>query len=347
MFRNAPHPVVSNAKRHETRPEKPMPSTRAPISESERTLSSLCIAGAILTGVASPTLSAALFPFIFHFLFLAVAFSLAALNANILEIVGRVDRTCRIALAWQMIGIPAIVTVLCTLFDSDPATAAVLITTTTAGSVFASPALADLVGLDRRAAVRATILSTILMPLSLLAFGGLNGLLPPELSLLTYLQHIVYFLVAPMVIAAIYWEASPKIGARRAAQAARLMHWGATLALMGFCFGVMSKLHGPEVQDGRVLHYILLVTATVLPIYLITALLFARLGWRGALTIGMLAANRNVALSCALVGDLLPDDVLFYVAIAQFPIFLSPILIRTLQALFDGQRRGRGVLGPG
>ncbi len=298
-------------------------------------------------GLASPDLSAALFPYIFHFLFLAVAFSLAGLNANVLALVGRVDRTCRLALAWQMLGIPAIVSVLCAVFDSDPVTTAVLITTTTAGSVFASPALADLVGLDRRAAIRATILSTILMPLSLLVFGALNGLLPPELSLLTYLQHIVYFLVAPMAIAAVYWEVSPNIGARCAAHAERLMHWGATLALMGFGLGVMSKLHGSEVQDGRVLLYVLLVAATVIPIYLVTALLFVRLGWRSALTIGMLAANRNVALSCALIGEALPDDVLFYVAVAQFPIFLSPLVIRMVQAALDVRRRARDALCAG
>ena len=321
-----------------------MPSTTARTTENERTLSAICIAASILAGLAWPSLSAALFPFIFQFLFMAVAFSITALNANVLEIVGSVDRTCRIALAWQMLGIPAIVTVLCSAFDSDSVTAAILVTTTTAGSVFASPALADLVGLNRGTAIRTTILSTVLMPLSLLIFGALNGLLPPELSPFSYLQHIVYFLVAPMVIAAVYWEVSPTIARRTAAHAERLMHWGATLALMGFCLGVMSKLHGRDVQDGRILYYVLLVTATVLTIYLFTALLFALLGWRSAVTIGMLAANRNVALSCALIGDVLPDDVLLYVAVAQFPIFLSPLVIRTINAALDAQGGARGTL---
>lgn len=304
------------------------------ISDNERSMSSVCIAGAMLVGLISPEFSAFLFDYLFHFLFLVIVLSFCTLNANILHITSAVSSTTYLAMAWQMFGIPAIVTLCCFLANADFLTTAVVIATTTAGSVFASPALAHLVGLDRSMTIRKMLLSTFIMPISLLFFGELNGILSRDLSLFNYVQHVVFFLLLPMVIAVAYWEVSPKLGETGSAQALRILHWAATLTMMGFCGGMMSKLHGagPSHYE-QLLHYALLVAAIVISIYVVTCLLFAHLGRRSALTLAMLAANRNVALSFALIADVLPKDVLVYVAVAQFPIFLSPIFVRIYQVL--------------
>ena len=302
------------------------------VSNNERTISSIFIALAMLVGLLSPEIAAYLFEYLFHFLFLVIVLSFCTLNANILYIGSSVSKTTWLAMAWQMGGIPAIGTLACFLLNADYVTTAVIIATTTAGSVFASPALAHLVGLDQSMAIRKMLLSTALMPIALLFFGELNGILSRDLSIFSYLQHVVFFLLLPMVLAVIYWEASPRLGKRNASSMNRLMHWAATVTMMGFCGGMMSKLHGDgAAHHQQVLHYVLLVAALVITIYVITGLLFAPLGRKPALTLGMLAANRNVALSFALISDVLPNDVLVYVAIAQFPIFLSPILVRLLQ----------------
>lgn len=306
---------------------------REAITENERTISSVMIAGAMLAGLVWSDLSGFFFPYIFHLLFLVVVFSFCTLNSNLLQIISRFERRTAIAMTWQMFGIPMIVTITCFLTNANYLTTAVLIATTTAGSVFASPALAHLVGLDRTMAIRKMILSTFLMPLSLLFFGELNGILSRDLSLFNYIQHVVFFLLVPTVIAVIYWETSPRLFAGAARVSNRVLHWAATASLMAFCMGVMHKLHGDgSAHVNQLLHYILLVTAIVVAIYVVTGLLFAHLGRKSALTLGMLSANRNVALSFALISDVLPKDVLVYVAVAQFPIFLSPIVVRLVQA---------------
>lgn len=302
------------------------------VSTNERTISSVFIALAMLVGLLSPMISAYLFDYLFHFLFLVVVLSFCTLNANILHIGSSVSNTTWMAMAWQMGGIPSIATMACFLLNADYVTTAVIIATTTAGSVFASPALAHLVGLDQSMAIRKMLLSTALMPVALLFFGQLNGILSVDVSIFSYLQHVVFFLLLPMVLAVMYWEASPRIGRQHAASMNRIMHWAATTAMMGFCCGMMSKLHGEgAAHHQQLIHYILLVAALVIAIYVVTGLVFAPLGRKPALTLGMLAANRNVALSYALISDVLPSDVLVYVAIAQFPIFLSPIFVRLLQ----------------
>ncbi|MEM9358401.1 MAG: hypothetical protein AAGB04_19615 [Pseudomonadota bacterium] len=241
-----------------------------------------------------------------------------------------------------MAGIPLLVTLACFLLNADSLTTAVLIATTTAGSVFASPALAHLVGLDRSVSSRIMLLSTFLMPISLLFFGELNGVIPAGVPLFEYLRHVVYFLLLPMVLAVAYWQAAPVLIRERHDVAEQTIHWLATLALMGFCVGVMHKLHGAgETHYTRIFHYVLLVGAMVVTVYFATMMLFSHLGKNAALTVGMLAANRNVALSFALINELLPNHVLAYVAVAQFPIFLLPIAVRIFQVAssVQGQRR--------
>lgn len=315
------------------------------ISENERTAASLAIALAIVIGLMSPGISGFFFEYLLQFLFFVVVFSFCALNANILDVIGCVDRQCWIALAWQMAGLPLIVSLVCLLLNTDYLTTTVLIATVTAGSVFASPALAHLIGLDRKVAIQTMLLSTFIMPISLLFFGELNGVLPRDIDLFNYVQHVVYFLLLPMVMAICYWQALPSLGPRLGRVAQHGMHWAATLALVGFCVGVMYKLHWVSAEDGAlVMHYILLVAIVVVAVYIVTGLLFIPFGRISAFTFGMLAANRNVALSFVLIIEILPREVLAYVAVAQFPIFLLPIMVRL--AHLEAVRARIAVLKP-
>ena len=302
--------------------------------DQERVLASLGIVVAMLVGLVLPDVAEAFFPYMFHCLFFMVVFTFCALNTNLLEIIGNVDRDGWLALTWQMAGIPALTALTCFLLNADLLTTAVLIATTTAGSVFASPAIANLVGLDRRLSVRTMLLSTLAMPVSLLFFGELTGVLPDDISLHTYVNHVVFFLLLPIVLAIAYWEVQPRLERSVGVMADRAMNFGATFALMGFCIGVMHKMHGSgEAHQARLLYYLFLITVVVVSTYVITGLVFAHLGRRTTLTVGMLSANRNIALSFALISEFLPAEALTYVAVAQFPIFLAPIFVRTVRML--------------
>ena len=302
--------------------------------DQERVLASLGIVVAMLVGLVFPDISEAFFPYMFHCLFFMVVFTFCALNTNLLEVIGNVDRDGWLALIWQMAGIPALTALACFLLNADQLTTAVLIATTTAGSVFASPAIANLVGLDRKLSVRTMLLSTLAMPVSLLFFGELTGILPIDISLYTYVNHVVFFLLLPIVLAIAYWEVQPRLERAVGKTADQCMNLFATLALMGFCVGVMHKIHGTgEAHQARLVYYLLLISMVVVSTYVITGLVFAHLGRRATLTVGMLAANRNIALSFALISEFLPSAALTYVAVAQFPIFLAPIFVRTVRML--------------
>jgi BASS family bile acid:Na+ symporter len=74
----------------------------------------------------------------------------------------------------------------------------------------------------------------------------------------------------------------------------------------------------------------LLAFALALGLIAVTALVFARAGRSRAFAIGLIAGNRNIGLMLAAIGFAVPDVAWLYFALAQFPIYLLPHLLRPL-----------------
>jgi BASS family bile acid:Na+ symporter len=83
----------------------------------------------------------------------------------------------------------------------------------------------------------------------------------------------------------------------------------------------------------------------------LTSLLFARVGWERAFVLGLMAAQRNMGLMLAATGGALPNLTWLYFALSQFPIYLSPQLLRPLARRLVSPsriaRRPRGSLDSG
>jgi hypothetical protein len=73
-----------------------------------------------------------------------------------------------------------------------------------------------------------------------------------------------------------------------------------------------------------------LAFALALGLIAITALVFLRVGRARALAIGLIAGNRNIGLMLAATGFMVPDVAWLYFALAQFPIYLLPHLLKPL-----------------
>jgi BASS family bile acid:Na+ symporter len=70
---------------------------------------------------------------------------------------------------------------------------------------------------------------------------------------------------------------------------------------------------------------------------LATTLLFLASGRERAFSIGILAANRNVGIMLTATGFAVPELAWLYFGLAQFPIYLLPLLLKPL-----ARRLGRG-----
>ena len=299
------------------------------LQNRDKSLSSALLAGAVLAGVAFPALSGALLPFIFTALFVVVLCSLSTLEENPTKVLTNIDVFTWTIVSWQMFIVPAVVTVICVIFAVPSVFTMILLATTTAGSVFAGPALVQMAGLNRPLAVRTMVITTFTMPISLLLFGTMNDLLPPDMSFASYLRHIAIYLAIPLLASAVIFKLRSMLSRPVEAHLVRGLNWVSTLALMVFCCGVMSKIRGPDGMHQELLvEYFFLAVGLAALMYVATTVIFSRFGKFDSLTAGMLVANRNVALSFGLMSEIFPDAVMVYVAVAQFPIFMTPFAIR-------------------
>ena len=68
-------------------------------------------------------------------------------------------------------------------------------------------------------------------------------------------------------------------------------------------------------------------------------LVFRRLGPEQALALGLMVSQRNMGLMVAATDGLLPGTTWLYFAMAQFPIYLSPQLLKPIVVRLTGQAR--------
>ena len=73
-----------------------------------------------------------------------------------------------------------------------------------------------------------------------------------------------------------------------------------------------------------------LAFALALGLIAVTTLVFRPAGRARALAIGLIAGNRNIGLMLAATGFAVPDVSWLYFALAQFPIYLLPHLLKPL-----------------
>jgi BASS family bile acid:Na+ symporter len=91
--------------------------------------------------------------------------------------------------------------------------------------------------------------------------------------------------------------------------------------------GVVDHFRADPMQ---VLALTALAFALALAMIALTAGVFVRAGPARAFAIGLIAGNRNIGLMLAATGFVVPDLAWLYFALAQFPIYLLPHLLKPL-----------------
>jgi len=81
----------------------------------------------------------------------------------------------------------------------------------------------------------------------------------------------------------------------------------------------------------------------------ITSLIFFRIGRERALALGLMVSQRNMGLMLAATDGVLPGTTWLYFALCQFPIYLSPQLLKPIvwrlnaeKAAFAASKTGDG-----
>lgn len=297
----------------------------------ERTIAVTLLAGGIVVGLMLPQLSEFLAPHALPALFLVILFSLVPFATLTRTELFTVDPTVWRMVLSQQVVLPCIVIAFGILARFPDYVVSLMIVTSCAGSLFASPALAGLLNLDQRRALQCMVLSTFLMPASLYVFLSLFHGANVHLNLGEYLQRAVIFLVVPFCLFTLYRYISgflPRVAGQTIANASR---WGSILALLIFGIGIMHAVaEHAQSNPGKLAFYLVLATILSIGMLIVTTIVMNRYGFKEALTAGILCGFRNVGLGLALVGDMIGSELAPYVGVSMLPIFIAPFVIRMM-----------------
>ena len=194
--------------------------------------------------------------------------------------------------------------------------------------MMAVPALAALIGLDPTMALVGLIMSSIVTPFTapLLAYAFIgNGmtLSPPQFGLKLFVilggAGILAFLSRRI------------IGTEIINQSKLMIDGFNILILFVFVTAVMANVPTQFVTAPlATLVLALLAFLVFFALFSLTVLFFIAAGQKRpiAVSIGLLTSQRNMGLMLAATSGILPDLAWLYFALCQFPIYLSPQLIK-------------------
>lgn len=99
--------------------------------------------------------------------------------------------------------------------------------------------------------------------------------------------------------------------------------------LFVFVSAVMGNVAGGFWSDPvRALKLTLLAFAVFFALMGVTALIFRKAGYERALALALMVSQRNMGLMLAATDGILPGTTWLYFALSQFPIYLSPQLLK-------------------
>ena len=298
----------------------------------------LVVAASLFVGLAVPGLAAACKPFLGEAIIVMLV--LAFLRVDPVELGHHFTQPKLIAAAtlWVMVVVPAALGALFLAVGLDktmPGLFFMLVLQMSAPGLMSSPALAALMGLDVALTLASLVVCSAITPLTASLFShlflGSAVISPYGLGL-----KLVAILAGSALAAAIIRRIAG--GAWIEAQRERIDGLS-VIAMFMFAVAAMDGVTDHFRTDPfLVLKLLALAFALALGLIAITALTFLRAGRARALAIGLIAGNRNIGLMLAATGFVVPDVAWLYFALAQFPIYLLPHLLKPLARRLSANR---------
>ncbi len=289
------------------------------------------IAALVLIGIAFPPIDALLKPFVTEAIFVLLCIAFLRMDPAALR--GYLKRPALVlaATAWTMLAVPALFGTVCVLIGlkaRSPDLLLAIILQGVASPMMAAPAFAAFMGLDATLVLVTLVASTALTPLTAPFFAfAFTG---PALTLSPLTLGIKLFLI-------LAGSALTGFLIRRIAGLAVIERYKDELdgfnilILFVFVAAVMENVARSFFYTPLEMMKLLAISFfAYFAVLTSTIVLFLRAGRGPAIALGLMAAQRNMGLMLAATGGALPHIAWLYFALGQFPIYLSPQLLRSL-----------------
>ncbi len=306
------------------------------------------IAALIAIGIALPLIGAVLKPFVTEAVFVLLCIAFFRVDATAFRNYLRRPAIVLAATACTSLVVPTLFGASYLAFglkDQSPELFLALVLQAIAPPLMAAPAFAALIGLDATLVLCTMVASTALLPFTapMFAYVFLGDTL--TLSPLALGFKLSWILAGSALVGL--------IGRRFAGAAAIERHKERIdgvniLVLFVFIVPVMENVAARFLAaPGITIGLAALAFVVFAAVFGLTALVFASTGQERALTIGFVAAQRNVGLMLAATGGALPDLTWLYFAFCYFPIYLSPLFFKPVVRRIIARTRTTPTTPPG
>jgi BASS family bile acid:Na+ symporter len=289
------------------------------------------IAALVFIGLAVPPVGEMLRPHVTEAIFVLLCLSFLRVELSALRDYLRRPGLVLAATVWTTIGVPLISGAIGVAIGLDvfsPDLFLSLMLQAIASPMMASPALAAVMGLDSTLVLVTLVISTVLVPTTapLFAYAFLGKAL--SLSPLALGLKLLAILAGSMLISvAIRWS----VGAAGIRRHAREIDGLTIVFLFVFVAAVMGNVAGGCIADPlRAVELTVLAFAVFFALLGVTALIFRKAGYGRAMALGLMVSQRNMGLMLAATDGVLPGTAWLYFAFSQFPIYLSPQLLKPI-----------------
>jgi BASS family bile acid:Na+ symporter len=289
------------------------------------------LAAMLFITIALPQLGGLFKPLLTEAIFLLLCVSFIRVDIEALRAHLRRPGLVIAATAWTTLAVPTISGLLGLAIGLDarsPGLYLALMLQAVASPMMSAPALAALTGLDSTLVLITLVTSTAVVPLTAPLFAYLFFPNALTLSPLTLGLKLGAILGGALLLAA---------AIRRLFGAPAIRHHKEPIdgfnILMMFVFvaAVMeSVMSSFSVAPLKTIALGLLCFAVFFSLLSATALIFYKLGRERAIALGMMVALRNMGLIIAATDGVLPGLTWLYFGLCQFPIYLTPQLLKPL-----------------
>ncbi len=274
-------------------------------------------------------------------LFVAALLYLALLNVDWSQMRGyfAAPFLASATVVWILVVSPLLAWWITSALNLNAGVAAAIVLMASAPPIMSAPSMTALVRLDAALAMVCLLLTTLLAPFTITLVAA--GLVKTTLSLspLALLIRLVLF-VAICIGAALL--------TRRLAGVDRLQKFNpynkifSVVLLLVFAIAIMDGVTARLFVNP---HHVLKVTALAFAangvLFIVGALLFRLAGWRRCLTIAFVGANCNMGLVLAVLPAASHPDIFLYFAVAQIPMYLTPLVLELFSARFRLHETGK------
>jgi hypothetical protein len=289
------------------------------------------IAALVFIGIAVPPAGELLKPYVTEAIFLLLCTSFLRVDLGMLKEYLRRPGLVLAATAWTMLAVPLIsggIWYVTGLDRTSPDLYLALMLQALASPMMAAPALAAVMGLDATLVLVTLVIGTSLAPITapLFAYFFLGQAL--TLSPLALGLKLLAILAGSLCVAG---AIRMRAGSQAIKRHARLIDGMTVVFLFVFVAAVMGNVAGGFLSDPlRALKLTLLAFAVFFALMGTTALIFRKAGYERAMALGLMVSQRNMGLMLAATDGALPGTTWLYFAFSQFPIYLTPQLLKPI-----------------